>query len=569
MEGKCREKKDLFAYNYSQDTNLLNLRFCIYLLAEELETIINNLDESHGNNYINSIDAKLEKRNEIINYLLKEKAVTQKLFTRVLSVFTNCYAECGDLLALSEVLSDSKEKGRFVAKVKAMQADLQIVEEFKSYAKTYFTEKDLQNLVSLQRDVPNPLTRDQYLKIADFVPVFDKVDRYQQLLEEYRTLSADMTLKEENYSRLLKKYDQLIKDFTELTVQGTRQIVNPLGPDDYNTIFSKYKEVKEQDRLEKEQADKERVSSGTKKPSTTKKSPKITKRSDNRDTTPQKTPTKASKSKSTTKKKKSIYEEETDAMSFHEPSKPSKPKNKAAIESPERYTGYHPSSNPFQGPGDANLSMDSLQPTLNNSFKQHHNQDIDLSKISKHDDSPTGIQSSKQGQKSQPKVTFENDKQTASISQKPKEEPRQINRGSPISTDAKKDSSSVSTTPGTNTNSNLQTAPAVQTPKNSSATNGETAKVEPPKPAETSKQQTPSQTLIVTVTPPPQTDSKPPAQSPSPKGVPPPPPPPMTNSSPPPPPPPSFVSSQPGSSQEASGGNIPPPPDLLTLLNQR
>ena len=76
LELNCKKKKDMFNYDYARDTNLMNLRFCIYLLQEELEIIINNLDESQGLNYINSIDAKLAKRNEIINFLLREKGIT-------------------------------------------------------------------------------------------------------------------------------------------------------------------------------------------------------------------------------------------------------------------------------------------------------------------------------------------------------------------------------------------------------------------------------------------------------------------------------------------------------------
>lgn len=254
LENKCKEKKDMFSYDYARDTNVMNLRFCIYLLAEELETIINNLDESHGHNYINSIDAKLTKRNEIINYLLKEKAVTCKLFTKLLSVFMNTVSECADLATLVEGANDFKEKGRFVSKLKNLTNELQIMDEFKSFAKAYFTEKDVNNLVALQRDIKDPMSRDQYLRIIDYPTIFERVDKYQQLLDEYKTLSNDMALKEENYNRLLKKYDQLLKDFTDLTNQGTKQIVNPLGPEDYNLIFAKYKEVKEQERQEQEAA---------------------------------------------------------------------------------------------------------------------------------------------------------------------------------------------------------------------------------------------------------------------------------------------------------------------------
>jgi hypothetical protein len=560
----------MFAYNYAQDTNLLNLRFCIYLLSEELETIINNLDESHGNNYINSIDAKLEKRNEIINYLLKEKAVTQKLFTRMLSVFVNSFAECGDLLALAEVLTDSKEKGRFVAKVKAMQADLAVADEFKAYAKAYFTEKDLQNLVGLQREVANPLTRDQYLKITDFVPVFDRVDRYSQLLEEYRMLANDMSLKEENYSRLLKKYDQLLKDFTELTVQGTRQIVNPLGPDDYNAIFAKYKEVKEQDRQDRELIDKEKAAGQPKKSNSKKKTTNKDNQGRERDPTPQKNSGKKNKSKSITKKNKGIYDEETDAMSFNEVSQPVKPKKKVTVESPERYTGYHPQTNPFQGSGEANLSMESLQPTLNNSFKQHQNPDIDLSKISKHDDSPQLNRANTYGLRQQPKVTFESDKKAVSSSNHPKLESKPTLDDNLKHTDHKKENPGIKETPSSTIKPSMQPAAQEQIPKFALNTENGASKADPPRPTEVPKQQTPRESGAVQLPPPGQPASQPPTPPQEKPAARPQPPPTMALAPAPPlppardPPSPSALTPPPGAI-----GFVPPPPGLLAMLNQQ
>jgi hypothetical protein len=583
LENKCKEKKDIFAYNYAQDTNLLNLRFCIYLLAEELETIINNLDESHGNNYINSIDAKLEKRNEIINYLLKEKAVTQKLFTRMLSIFTNCYAECGDLLALAEVLSDSKEKGRFVTKVKGMQADLQIVDEFKSYAKAYFGEKDINNLINVQREIANPLTREQYLKISDFVPVFDRVDRYQQLLEEYRTLSSDMNLKEENYSRLLKKYDQLLKDFTDLTVQGTKQIINPLGPDDYNQIFAKYKEVKEQDKAEKEQAERDRAASKPKKLSTKKKTGQGTPGKETKGTSPKRLSPSKSKSKTKAKKSKDYYEEDTNAVSFNEPKKGKTKKRVIEDDAPDSPVRYQAQSNPFQRGPDANLSMESMQPTLNNSFKQLHTQDMDLSKISRPEDlsvsSPQTIKPSTQGQKSQPtKISFEDDQKAPGKPGGPSEGPKletltqKMPATQKIDTPLPKPSSNSTSKPATpKTNAPDMT-------KTSASMAGGGTKVEPGKNIDGPKQQTPPQTPAVIVLPPspPPTSKQSPSMSPKPSTPPRTGPPSSTVSgSPPPitPPPPLTMAGHPGASSPQPSppvpGMLPPPPGLLESLNQR
>ena len=253
LETRCKQRKDMFDYDYSHDTNVMNLRFCIYLLSEELETLINNLDESQGHKYIHSFDAKLNKRNEMINFLLREKGVTIKLFTKMLSVFQNCYADVTDMLNLIEVVPEFKDKNRFISKMKVLTKELELVDDFKGYAKTYFTEKDLANLTSVQKEVQNPLTREQYMRLTDYIPVFDKLDRYSMLMEEYKTLSQDMAMKEENYLRLLKKYDQLLKDFTDLTNAGTNQILNPLGPDDYDQIFIKYRQIKADERKEQEE----------------------------------------------------------------------------------------------------------------------------------------------------------------------------------------------------------------------------------------------------------------------------------------------------------------------------
>lgn len=252
LESKCQEKKDTFSYNYANDTNLMNLRFCIYLLSEELETLINNLDESHGLNYINSMDAKLEKRNEIVNHLLREKSVTMKLFSKMLSVFQNCYAEVLDMINMMDMAPDFKEKGRFSAKLKGLVSDLTLIDQFRSYSKTYMTERDFQNLISSQKDAKDPLKREQYLEIAETYTLLEKLDKNAQIMEDYKMLSSDMAIKEENYNRLLKKYDQLLKDFMELTSNaGTAGSMNTLKKEDYDMIFSKYKEVKEKEEAEK------------------------------------------------------------------------------------------------------------------------------------------------------------------------------------------------------------------------------------------------------------------------------------------------------------------------------
>lgn len=546
----------MFSYNFARDTNLLNLRFCIYLLSEELETIINNLDESHGNNYINSIDAKLAKRNEIINYLLKEKGVTQKLFSRLLSIFQNISAECGDLLSLTEVISDFKEKARFVSKIKSMQSDLKIIDEFKSYVKSYFTDKDISNLISLQRDVPNPMTRDQYVKITDFVPVFDRVDRYQQLLDEYRSLSNDMNLKEENYNRLLKKYDQLLKDFTDLTVQGTKQIVNPLGPEDYDQIFSRYKEVKEQnDKSNKDKADLLKINSDTKKPkSKVKLKSKSKKKSrvlaDEEPIVIGKAATAGqSKTKSSVKsKKKVIFEAETDAVSFEEPKR--KQKARMEVDSPLRSPTYVGKSRPkpFYDDKEPNISIDSLRQTDNNSFKQQADNDMDISKISKTDEISqiklSNLQKESKGAEFKPVY---NQKQSEGVHKRE------------YSSDIEEQKDTDKQTGETNTANEIALIPALpnETSQKDSKADQEMEKISKNKPIQPS----PPTTTQPTSTAPRYPSTQTPAPPPPPFSLIPPPP--ASHTFTPPPPPQANLGSP-------KPGNIPPPPPgLIESLNAR
>lgn len=61
----------------------------------------------------------------------------------MLSILVNAYGECTDLLSLADVANDFKDKTRFVSKLKSVVNDMTILDEFKSYSKSYFTEKDL------------------------------------------------------------------------------------------------------------------------------------------------------------------------------------------------------------------------------------------------------------------------------------------------------------------------------------------------------------------------------------------------------------------------------------------
>jgi glycerol uptake facilitator-like aquaporin len=106
-------------YEWARDTNVMNLRFFSYLMMEEIETIIDNMDETRGMNYLNSVDAKLQKRNNIINHLLREKAVTAKLMTKILAIMENTSTDSQDLthMITSLDLPKSAPKSRILSKL--------------------------------------------------------------------------------------------------------------------------------------------------------------------------------------------------------------------------------------------------------------------------------------------------------------------------------------------------------------------------------------------------------------------------------------------------------------------
>jgi len=100
---------EAFAYDYISDKNLTNLRYCIFLLTEEVLTILDNLAhldiKPDG-----TVEDKVAKRNKIIEYLLKEKIATSALMSKVIGVMTDCNADSGEV---KRVLEKSKAKLTF------------------------------------------------------------------------------------------------------------------------------------------------------------------------------------------------------------------------------------------------------------------------------------------------------------------------------------------------------------------------------------------------------------------------------------------------------------------------
>ena len=88
-----KKHADIFNYDYMSDKNLTNLKYSIYLLIEEMNHTVDTLHSSKQSNIneksVNDLEEKIQKRNKIIDYLLKEKISTANVFTKVIGCFEN------------------------------------------------------------------------------------------------------------------------------------------------------------------------------------------------------------------------------------------------------------------------------------------------------------------------------------------------------------------------------------------------------------------------------------------------------------------------------------------------
>lgn len=91
-----KKHAEWFTYDYPSDTNLSNLRFCIFLLVEELNSAVENMGDPNFK-FAVDLDAKIEKRNNIIRYLLKEKVSVGNILVKALGCFENADVFVGDM----------------------------------------------------------------------------------------------------------------------------------------------------------------------------------------------------------------------------------------------------------------------------------------------------------------------------------------------------------------------------------------------------------------------------------------------------------------------------------------
>ena len=90
---------EYFNYDFVNDRDPTVLKYCIMLLLDEMVTMINNMDYPEYKE-LELHEDKINKRDNIIHFLMKEKIATNSLFVKILGVFTNSGIELDDIETL-------------------------------------------------------------------------------------------------------------------------------------------------------------------------------------------------------------------------------------------------------------------------------------------------------------------------------------------------------------------------------------------------------------------------------------------------------------------------------------
>ena len=145
ITDKVDTKSEYLRYNFVDDHNVYNLKFMIFLLIEEVETIIKNIDGKSGMSHLLELDKKLERRSGIINYLLKEKMILSKFITKILSVIEFTETSLHEFTRRLGKTKAFPGKQGLIDLASHMKNDFSHCDKFKDFVKEYFSDTDYKN----------------------------------------------------------------------------------------------------------------------------------------------------------------------------------------------------------------------------------------------------------------------------------------------------------------------------------------------------------------------------------------------------------------------------------------
>lgn len=221
IRAKVEEKKEFLKYNFVEDSNTYTLKFMIYLLTEEIEIIIKNIDGRSGMGKLIEFDKKLEKRNNIINYLIREKMIFSKFITKVMEIFQSGQSTNIEIDRKIRKMKPFPGKQEILDDLSTMKNDYAQLENFKAFIKEYFTDTDYQNFLLSQPTLKNPMESENFEYIKGLQTSFDKLNRYDTIQKDYDLMVKESDARGAQYIELMERYEDLVDDFVLYTQKNT------------------------------------------------------------------------------------------------------------------------------------------------------------------------------------------------------------------------------------------------------------------------------------------------------------------------------------------------------------
>lgn len=217
IKSKIHEKREFQRYDFTEDSNLYSLRFMIYLLIDEIEKIINNIDGKSGMSKLVEFDKKLKKRNDIVNYLQREKSIFAKFMSKILGIQE--YGEKSVIEVNRKIIKMKPFPGKqdIQDNLSNMKNDYASCETFKNFSQEYFTDSDYENLLKTQENQSKLLNDPNFKFIHNLHNSFEKLKSHNTLQQDYENAVKEIDEKSLDYCNLQEKYEYLVDDFVKYT----------------------------------------------------------------------------------------------------------------------------------------------------------------------------------------------------------------------------------------------------------------------------------------------------------------------------------------------------------------
>lgn len=217
---KIRERKEyLGKLDFINDNNPYSLKFLAFLQVEEIERIIKNIDKMGDGS--KGFDEKLQKRDDVISYLFKEKVLQSKFVSKMMEIFEFTGKACSHMKTKISKIDSFDGKDEVLKNLEELNHDLSYLDTFKSFFSSYFTYQDYENFNLAQYNVNEHKEAEKYKKFIENISTsFERCQSHEELRKKHDTLQHDLESKTKNYDTLLKRYENLIEDFILYTKKG-------------------------------------------------------------------------------------------------------------------------------------------------------------------------------------------------------------------------------------------------------------------------------------------------------------------------------------------------------------